>query len=483
YNYAYADTAASKRKIFLTKGDRSVPLPSLQILDEREPQVSGIDGAIISGRWFDESDVFAAILSKKMSSSLEASVGEEIILENFPLTVVGIFDGDYVDANCIDPDGKQVTPLYFADPSQGDVENPGHFPASDICYLPRRFNEKTRILTTAIWGVVIKPFDRTRIPAIANAVTQQAANVDVFQSYEGSVSVLSAYHKVSIKGSGFMIMPLVVAFFMVLAVMLGTVHERRREINIFSSVGLSPRHVAGMFFVESVVYAAIASVLGYFIGIIMLYIFRVAGLFPPVFYPNYLGVFVIYSVGLAMLATVSSSIYPMYIASKIANPSLERTWRISTEPEDGRWRIDFPFIASDLSEVLGIMAFLKEFAEHFSGEGMGVFSCLDSPVLERESATRVTLSFSSWLAPFERNVTQRVTLFGEKDAERTRWGFAFDIDYATGPTYLWLKSNKLFVDEFRKQMLIWRAFSDSIIEEYAGKGIALVKGAHEGGED
>ncbi|MHC4715267.1 MAG: hypothetical protein ACYTAN_18685, partial [Planctomycetota bacterium] len=38
YNYAYADTAASKRKIFLTKGDRSVPLPSLQILDEREPQ-------------------------------------------------------------------------------------------------------------------------------------------------------------------------------------------------------------------------------------------------------------------------------------------------------------------------------------------------------------------------------------------------------------------------------------------------------------
>jgi len=470
YNYAYADTAASKRKIYLEKGDFRAEVPSIQIVDEREPRITGIDRALTQGRWFNGGDVYSVIISKRIASQLRANVGDTVRFENIPLEVVAVFDGRYVDKNCLDPDGRQVTPIYFADPSQGDLQNPAHFPAEEIIYLPRRFNEKTRLLTTAIWGVVIKPFDRSRISPIADTVALMIPNVDVFKSIGGKVSLLSACHMVSIKGSSFMIMPLVVAFFMVLAVMLGTVHERRREINIFSSVGLSPRHVAGMFFVESIVYAGIASVLGYFIGIIMLYIFRVAGLFPPVFYPNYLGIFVIYSVGLAMLATVSSSAWPMYIASRIANPSLERTWRIETAPQDGRWLIDFPFIASDIHETLGVMEFLREFVEHFSGEGMGVFACLDAPVLEKVSDEHVSLSFPAWLAPFERNITQRVVLDGRKNPERDRWGFRFDIRYVSGPRYLWVKSNRLFVDDFRKQMLIWRAFSESVIEQYVQKG-------------
>ena len=472
YNYAYADTAASKRKLYLEKGSEISEVPSIQIVDEREPQITGIDAALTAGRWFDGEDVYAVVTSKRIASQLRAKVGDTVRFENIPLEVVGIFDGQYVDANCLDPDGRQVTPIYFADPSQGDLQNPAHFPAEEIIYLPRRFNDKTRLLTTAIWGIVIKPFDRSRISPIADTVALQIPNIDVFRSMDGDVSLLSAYHKVSIKGSSFMIMPLVVAFFMVLAVMLGSVHERKREINIFSSVGLSPRHVAGMFFVESIVYAGIASVLGYFIGIIMLYIFRVAGLFPPVFYPNYLGIFVIYSVGLAMLATVSSSAYPMYIASRIANPSLERTWRIDTAPEDGRWQIEFPFIAADIFEVLGIMEFLREFVEHFAGEGTGVFSCLESPGFEKVNDQHVRLSFPAWLAPFERNITQSVTLDSRKNPERNRWGFAFTVTYTSGPAYLWLKSNKLFVDAFRKQMLIWRAFTDKAIDEYVEKGVA-----------
>ena len=64
---------------------------------------------------------------------------------------------------------------------------------------------------------------------------------------------------------------LIIAVLMILAIMMGTVHERMREISIFSSVGLSPRHVAGMFLIESLVYAGLASVLGYFIGIAALW--------------------------------------------------------------------------------------------------------------------------------------------------------------------------------------------------------------------
>jgi hypothetical protein len=195
---------------------------------------------------------------------------------------------------------------------------------------------------------------------------------------------------------------------------------------------------------------------------------------PASFYPNYLGVFVIYSVGLAMLATVSSSLYPMYKASRIANPSLERTWRIDTAPADGRWEITLPFICNRQSETRGTMAFLKEFVEHHAGEGMGVFA-VSGPVsyCEDRAAHHHRLEFRVWLAPFERNVTQRVVFEAVKDPARIRWTFRFRLEQLTGVQYMWVKSNKSFVDAFRKKMLVWRAFEDGVLAEYAERGKRL----------
>ena len=42
--------------------------------------------------------------------------------------------------------------------------------------------------------------------------------------------------------------------------------------------------------------------------------------------------------------------------------------------------------------------------------------------------------------------------------------------HLTGVEYMWVKSNKSFVDAFRKQMLVWRAFSDEVVEEYGKRG-------------
>jgi hypothetical protein len=255
---------------------------------------------------------------------------------------------------------------------------------------------------------------------------------------------------------------------------MGSVHERTREIYIFSSVGLSPKHVAGMFLAESVVYAGIASVWGYFLGIILLHVFRVEGMLPEAFYPNYLGVFVIYSAGLAMLATVSSSIYPMMKASRMANPSLERTWRIDSEPAEDRWEITFPFISNHESEAMGILAFLREFVEHHAGEGMGMFAATGGVRYEEDAATRNhRLCFRAWLAPFERNTTQDVVFEARKDPARMRWSFHFTLSQASGVRYMWIKSNKAFVDAFRKQMLVWRGFTDEVVKEYDKRGAAL----------
>jgi hypothetical protein len=265
---------------------------------------------------------------------------------------------------------------------------------------------------------------------------------------------------------------LIIAVLMILAIMMGTVHERMREISIFSSVGLAPRHVAGMFLIESLVYAGLASVLGYFIGIAALWFMTRWQLLPQGFYPNYLGVYVLYAIGVAMLATVASSLYPIRVAAQLVNPSLERAWKIDTEPQDGAWRISLPFIATSREEILGMLTYAYEFLAVHQGERSGEFVCQTPPrAVSGEGMLGVEMDV--WLAPFERNVTQHVLLEAQPGDRPGRWGFALQIEQLSGPEYLWVRSNRAFVDALRKHLLNWRGMSSAQVDEFVAQGEEL----------
>ena len=452
--------------------ERYVPVPAILYGYPEETQVTHIDHTLVAGRWFTPGDVEAAIISRDSAVALGAGVGDTLEIEGFRVTLVGIFDAKAMD-EVRDVAGDQIVPIAF-EQNQPSPDEPTRYAATRVVLMPYRFHERYGYFPCAPYSVVIVPKDRARIPKVAAELSKTFDNIDVYTGYEGKLELISAFHTARVTGGGLMLMPLVVSFLMIFSVMMGSVHERTREIYIFSSVGLSPRHVAGMFLVESIVYAGIASVWGYFLGIILLHVFRVEGMLPATFYPNYLGVFVIYSVGLAMLATVSSSLYPMYKAARIANPSLERTWRIDTEPTESGWVIDFPFISNREDETRGMLAFLKEFVEHHAGEGMGVFAAPDRARYEEDvESGNCRLVFRAWLAPFERNITQEVVFEAVKDPARQRWTFRFRLTHLTGVRYMWVKSNKSFVDAFRKQMLVWRGFPDEAVNEYALRGRRL----------
>ena len=248
-------------------------------------------------------DVNAVIVSTDAAKRLGASVGDVLEIEGFKVTLVGVFDWKAMDA-LRDVAGDGIVPIAF-EMNQPSPEEPSRYASTRVVFMPHRFHRTYNYFPCAPYSVVIVPRDPAQIPVIADDLSKNFDNIDVYTAYKGELNLISAFHTAHISGGGLMLMPLVVSFLMIFSVMMGSVHERTREIYIFSSVGLSPRHVAGMFLVESIVYAGIASVWGYFLGIILLDLFRVSGRLPETFYPNYLGVFVIYSVGLAMLATSS----------------------------------------------------------------------------------------------------------------------------------------------------------------------------------
>lgn len=320
--------------------------------------------------------------------------------------------------------------------------------------------------------------ERRTIRAMAESVAADHEHLDVFLSSvappwdpeaQDRVELLSAFARVSLKSGSLLLLPFLVSFLMLLAIMIGNVYERRREIHVFSSVGLAPRHVAGMFLAEALVYAGIASVLGYFLGIILLDVFRRAGWLPENFYPNYFGKVVIWSAVLATSASLLSVLYPMRIASRLVNPSLERIWRIDTKPEGDRWTIHLPFVASDLREVTGMLQFLLEYLGFHRGERSGAFALEVDPELARVGPDP-ELRGRVWLAPFEQNLVHELRLVPRHDPGKERYHFDLQLRRLSGPEDLWRDSNHAFVDGLRKQMLIWRSLSEDSVSEYVAHG-------------
>jgi hypothetical protein len=182
------------------------------------------------------------------------------------------------------------------------------------------------------------------------------------------------------------------------------------------------------------------------------------------FYPNYLGVFVLYSIGVAVLATVASSLYPIRLAGKIINPSQGKLWQLPGGADESAWMIRLPFIATTWNETLALMDYGYEYLAIHQGERSGRFVCLAPPSGTRTDR-EVTLRTQVWLAPFERNLTQQVVIVARPTADGAWWELSLDLTRLSGPGYLWHRGAGVFVDMLCKHLLRWRAISPAQEQE------------------
>jgi ABC-type antimicrobial peptide transport system permease subunit len=516
-------------------------------LDPRESGIAKIDKAIVSGRFFQDGDRRACLLSDDVARRQKLAVGDTVRVLGVDLELVGILRSTDIDASIVDLSGRPLTPQAFYRPAL-TVDTPDYLLANETIFVPSALVRDELVAPFPIFSVVLVPkpvsneaienrvlelrewtaaaaknglgsdeqklisaskgaldsaeagrlgqpfadsdlkllaaynLERLTLKRIAEEIAADHENVDVYATHPAPpwdssstdrVELLSAFARVSLQSGSFLVLPFVISFFMLLSIMIGNVYERRSEIQVFSSVGLAPRHVAGMFLAEALVYAGIASVLGYFLGIILLDVFRRAGWLPPDFHANYFGKVVIWSAAMATTSSLLSVLYPMHIASRMVNPSLERVWRIESTPVGNDWRIPLPFVAHDRDEAIGILYFASEFISHHRGERTGAFAVEEDPILEERSSKPV-LHGTVWLSPFERDLVQSIAIVPRHDAEKDRYHFDLETTRVSGPDYLWRKSNHAFVDGLRKQILIWRSLDEGSIQEYTRLGLAMI---------
>ena len=108
-----------------------------------------------------------------------------------------------------------------------------------------------------------------------------------------------------------------------------------------------------------------------------------------------------------MLMVLLSTIYPALMASRSANPGVNRAWKMP-KPEGDRLVFTFPFTVPEKS-FGGIVAFVREHFGNHSDASLDVFAA-KQVALFRVDGHRVGIRAEIALAPFDLGVYQRFAM-------------------------------------------------------------------------
>jgi len=193
----------------------------------------------------------------------------------------------------------------------------------------------------------------------------------MFAGFSEGVRMVTASNLASVSGAGQVAIPLAIAGLIIFNTMMGSIAERKREIHVYTSLGLAPAHVGALFLAEALTYGLIGTVFGYVIGqgvgTLLLKLGWLGGVTL-----DYSGSSAIASMGLILLIVLISAIVPARLASKLAAPSIDRTWKVP-EPHDGRIITSLPFTINRTAAD-GVLAYLREFFNDHRGGTIGKFS-------------------------------------------------------------------------------------------------------------
>jgi len=169
-----------------------------------------------------------------------------------------------------------------------------------------------------------------------------------------------------------------------------------------------------------------------------------------------------------MIATVGSSIYPMFKAGRLVTPSLERTWKPTTKPIEDEWMIPLPFTYSSDLEVGQMLAYIREFLSAHLGERSELFTVSriqyeEDKVDGKQSKTIVA---SMRLTPYDLGINQTIRLHFISDLSTKRWYVMLNLHRRSGNPDVWVKSNLVFADALRKQFLLWKSVPKGEREKY-----------------
>ena len=475
----FGTTPGQTTFLHITRAHLGTDVKGVNGFTPQEAQVTGLDKALIAGRWFNSADTYAAIIPKAVAKSLQITpndVGKvSVNFSGVPYLVIGIVDADKVKA-IKDLDNETLTPVdYQAQQSQSSSTASSasassasqgfqeylHLDPDAVLYVPYT----TLINLGGNLESVGINMGSSKIVGTELRSLMPRLDLNLYAGEDGQNHRFSAISATGSQGLVNIIIPILIAALIVLNTMLGSVFERVKEIAIFSSIGLSPSNIAMLFIAEALVYGIIGAVSGYLIGQGLAKAISVFHILPGL-YLNFSSTSAELAIGLVVAVVLLSTIFPARKASEVATPSVDRTWKVP-EPEGDVWKLSLPFAVAG-AQAPGINQFLAEWFRAYEEQSVGDFLTQDIRTGREmmDLGMGYRLSGRIWLAPFDLGVSQTIFLDTTPTDLEDVYSVNLTLTRVSGDVSNWKRVNRRFLNVVRKQFLIWRTLSAGERERY-----------------
>ena len=414
-------------------------------------------------------NIIPCLISLNTAQDLKISrIPSHIKIWGIDFLVVGIFDPTAAADVMIDIDLKEITPINIWEMTQEKpIGTEPHIEWNNIIIVPTEKLIKFPGSIKSSYCIFSNRYEK--ISDTAKILSEMAVNMYLMVSRKSYVTGYLAYAGLAGIGWSTMLPPVILVSLIIFNMMFSLVYQRQRDTKILSSIGLAPLHVIGLFLAEAVTYALIASVIGYTIGILILKL--LVPVMGPSFYPNYASSMVIIAIALSFVTTILPSIIPAIKIGSLVTPSFERKWRISTKPRENTWIIPTP-IRAKKEEIIGLLLYIKEFLDEYRIErAHKTFASIDMAKLatsEIEGKKSIILRTKVMLYPWEAGLKQIVEVLALP--EDTFYRITVSLKLFEGPRDVWIRSNRLFLDVLRKQLLLWRSLTPKNRKKYIERG-------------
>lgn len=460
-------------------GERESVAAGLVGLDPLESKLAARGTRMLQGAWLDGSGPRQVLLSGGMARELgidSLDAKPTVHIWGIPFTVAGIFDGKNHERS-VDLDDEPLTPVVYPNETSSELseaEAEAAESGQDVTAMSSRYQhvggERTVIIpagTLLQAGGVLKslamvPGDELRHGNLSAGLADRYQLL-LFHGGRDATWLHYSSSTLSYGGMGNVLIPSVIAILIVLNTMVGSVVERKREIAVYTSVGLAPPHVSSLFIAEALAFGVISAVTGYLAAQVAAHFLAGTPIWAGMT-ANYSSLAGVGAMLTVMAVVLLSVIYPSRVASHIAIPDVTRTWKLPA-PEGSTLVVTLPFLIRQ-SEQECAGGFLAEYYLAHADISHGLFSTAD---LEVEYACPIgmkadehpecfDISFRAWLAPFDFGIRQRVSVISCPAQDYP--GFLemrITLTREAGERNAWLRLCRTFLNDLRKQLLIWRS--------------------------
>jgi ABC-type antimicrobial peptide transport system permease subunit len=451
-------SSGSINRFELTLGNKNTTFYSFLGMTFNEEKIEAIRLSLKKGRWFIPTDSWCCILNEQQAEALGiTNLPVEITLEGVhEFTVVGIVDAK-IFRSIKDLNNEGITPLDTRISLQSSI----HVDPGDVLIVQY---ENSLSLGATTKGISILNENSSKTSQRVINLPLILGNLMIYGSNNNSIYLYTYSRSYTFFGWQMQLIPFIICCLILLNVMVSNVQERSKEILIYSSIGVSPLSIAFMFLAESLTIAITGGVFGYVTGVSTCKFVSLYGFSIPL---DYSSTWLMITLGLSMMVTILSTLYPAIMASRMITPSLERAWKVTKKPGETDWKIVLPFVINVENEVLGICIFLSEFFKNHFSELSEDFTIQKLTYDEgvRAGKKYKQLDMNMQLTPYERGIFQKVEFVIVEDSPG-KWSVNLQLMKTEGEREVWITGCRPLIDGIRKQLLIWSSFQSEKRAKY-----------------